>query len=114
MAITVTRHPGRVRVRFNGRTVADTANALALREGGYRPVLYLPRADADMTLLERSARTARCPHKGEAAYYSLKVGDRTATNAAWTYETPHDQVAAIREHLAFYPDRVDAIEEVDV
>ena len=112
MAITITPHPKRVRVRFNGRTVVDTTGALALQEGGYRPVLYLPRADADMTLLERTAQTTHCPHKGEANYYSLKVGDRTAANAVWTYETPHDQVAAIKEHLAFYPDRVDAIEEV--
>jgi uncharacterized protein (DUF427 family) len=113
MAITITPHPKRVRVRFNGRTVVDTDRALALQEGGYRPVLYVPRADADMTLFERTAQTTRCPHKGLASYYSLKVGDRTAASAVWTYETPHDQVAAIKEHLAFYPDRVDAIGEVD-
>ena len=112
MAITIAPHPGRVRVRFNGATVADSAKALVLREGSYPPVLYLPRADAGMALLERSAHTTRCPHKGLASYYSLKVGDRTAANAVWTYETPHDQVAAIKEHLAFYSDRVDAIEEV--
>ena len=112
MAITIAPHPRRVRVRFNGRIVADSAEALVLQEGSYRPVLYLPRADADMALFERTAHTTRCPHKGEASYYSLKVGDRTAANAVWTYETPHDQVAAIKEHLAFYPDRVDAIEEV--
>ncbi|MFL5333505.1 MAG: DUF427 domain-containing protein [Geminicoccaceae bacterium] len=111
MTITVAPHPGRVRVRFNGQTVVDTTRALALQEGGYKPVLYLPRADADMTLFARTAQTTRCPHKGQASYYSLKVGDRTAVNAVWTYETPHDQVAAIREHLAFYPDRVDAIED---
>jgi uncharacterized protein (DUF427 family) len=113
MAITVTPHPKRVRVSFNGRTVADTTSAVALQEGGYKPVLYMPRADADMTLFERTAQTTRCPHKGQASYYSLKVGDRTAANAVWTYEAPHDQVAAIRGHLAFYPDRVDAIEEVE-
>jgi uncharacterized protein (DUF427 family) len=113
MTITVAPHPKRVRVSFNGRTVADTTSAVALQEGGYKPVLYMPRADADMTLFERTAQTTRCPHKGQASYYSLKVGDRTAANAVWTYEAPHDQVAAIREHLAFYPDRVDAIEEVE-
>ena len=112
MAITITPHPRRVRVRFNGRTVVDTTRALALQEGGYPPVLYLPRADADMALLERTAQTTRCPHKGVASYYSLKAGDRTAANAVWTYETPKEEVAAIKEHLAFYPDRVDAIEEV--
>ncbi len=81
MAITITPHPKRVRVHFNGRTLVDTTKALALHEGGYQPVLYLPRADADMTLLERSAHTSHCPHKGEANYYSLKAGDRTA--ATW-------------------------------
>ena len=70
MAITITPHPKRVRVRFNGRTLVDTTKALALHEGGYQPVLYLPRADADMTLLERSAHTTHCPHKGEANYFS--------------------------------------------
>ena len=111
MTITITPHPGRVRVRFNGRVVVDTTQALALREGGYRPVIYVPRADAEMALFARSARTTRCPHKGEASYYSLEVGDRTAADAVWTYETPHEPVAAIKDHLAFYPDRVDAIEE---
>jgi uncharacterized protein (DUF427 family) len=112
MPITVAPHPRRVRVRFNGRIVADTTRALALSEGGYPPVLYLPRADADLACFTRTERTTRCPHKGVASYYSLVVGDRTAANAVWTYETPKDEVAAIAEHLAFYPDRVDAIEEV--
>lgn len=111
MAITVTPHTGRVRVRFNGRTVADTTHALALREGSYPTVLYIPRADAEMSLFARSTRTSHCPHKGDASYYSLQVGERTAENAVWTYETPKAEVAAIAGHLAFYPDRVDAIEE---
>ena len=111
MAITVTPHTGRVRVRFNGRTVADTTRAVALLEGSYPTVLYIPRADAEMSLFTRSTRTSHCPHKGDASYYSLQVGERTAENAVWTYETPKAEVAAIAGHLAFYPDRVDAIEE---
>ena len=113
MPITITPHRRRVRVRFNGAVVADTVRALALAEDGYPPVLYVPRLDADLACLERTAHRTRCPHKGEASYYSLKVGDRTALNAAWSYETPKAEVAAIREHLAFYPSRVDAIEEVE-
>ena len=113
MAISVTPHPKRVRVRFNGRTVADTTRALALREGSYPTVLYIPRADAEMDLLTRSTRTSHCPHKGDANYYSLAVDGRTAENAVWTYETPKPEVAAIAGHLAFYPDRVDAIEELE-
>ena len=111
MAISITEHPNRVRVRFNGRTVAESDHALALQEGTYPRVLYLPRADADMSLFERSARTTHCPYKGEANYFSLRVGDRTATDAVWTYETPFAEVVAIAGHLAFYPDRVDWIEE---
>src|SRR5689334_1196590 len=109
MSITVTPHPKRVRVRFNGRTVADTTRALALREGGHGTVLYLPRADAEMDLFARSTRTSHCPYKGDANYYTLAVDGRTAENAVWTYETPKPEVAAIAGYLAFYPDRVDAI-----
>ena len=112
MAITVTPHTGRVRVRFNGRTVADTTRALALREGSYPTVLYIPRADAEMGLLTRSTRTSHCPHKGDAAYYGLQVDGRTSADAAWTYETPKPEVAEIAGHLAFYSDRVDAVEEI--
>ena len=113
MALTIAPHPSRVRVRFNGVVVADTDHALALAEGSHPTVLYIPRADARMSHFERTARTSHCPHKGDASYFSLKVGDRTAENAVWSYEAPFDQVAAIREHLAFYPDRVDAIEELE-
>ena len=113
MAITISPHPKHVRVRFNGAVVADTSHALALKEGSYPTVLYIPRADALMSLFERTARTSHCPYKGDANYFSLKVDGRTAADAVWTYEAPFDEVAAIKEHLAFYPNRVDAIEEVD-
>ena len=113
MAISIIDHPKRVRVRFNGKTVAESDHALALQEGSYARVLYLPRADADMSLFERSARTTHCPYKGDANYFSLRVGDRTAADAVWSYETPLADVAAIAGYLAFYPDRVDAIEEVE-
>jgi uncharacterized protein (DUF427 family) len=110
--ITIEPNPKRVRVVFNGRVVADSARALTLREASLRPVQYIPRADADMSLLARTAHASHCPYKGDAAYYSLRVDGRTADNAVWTYETPYSAMAAITEHLAFYPDRVDRIEEV--
>src|SRR3954469_4495308 len=79
----------RVTVRFGGRTVVDTTRAVTLREGGMPPVLYLPREDADMTLLERTARTSHCPFKGEASYYSVRGDEgQVAQNAVWTYEKP--------------------------
>jgi uncharacterized protein (DUF427 family) len=110
--ITIEPNPKRVRVVFNGRVVADSARALTLREASLRPVQYIPRADADMNLLVRSLHASHCPYKGDAAYYSLRVDGHTAENAVWTYETPYPAMAAITEHLAFYPDRVDRIEEV--
>jgi uncharacterized protein (DUF427 family) len=110
--ITIEPNPKRVRVVLNGRVVADSTRALTLREASLRPVQYIPRADADMSLLVRSTHASHCPYKGDAAYYSLRVDGRTAENAVWTYETPYPAMAAIKEHLAFYPERVDRIEEV--
>lgn len=110
--ITIAASPSRVRVTFAGRIVADTTRAQTLREASYPPVHYIRREDADMSLLEPSRHTTECPYKGKASYHSIVVGDRTATNAVWSYERPHPAVAAIAGHLAFYPDRVDAIEEV--
>ncbi len=110
--ITIEPNAKRVRVVFNGRIVADTRRALTLREASLRPVQYVPRADTDMELLVRSAHATHCPYKGDAAYYGLSVDGRTSENAAWTYEAPYPAVAAIKDHLAFYPNRVDQIEEL--
>jgi uncharacterized protein (DUF427 family) len=76
-------------------------------------VHYIPRGDVDMTALERSDHASYCPYKGDAAYYSIPAGGARSDNAVWTYEAPYEAVAAIREHLAFYPSRVDAIEVSD-
>lgn len=111
--ITITPNPRRVMVRVAGRIVADTRRALTLREASYPAVQYIPREDVDMSLLERTEHATYCPYKGECAYYSLRVGGERALNAVWTYENPYEAVAAIQSHLAFYPDRVDAIEQLD-
>jgi uncharacterized protein (DUF427 family) len=110
--ITIEPNPNRVRVLFNGHVVADTTRALTLKEASLPPVQYIPREDADMSLLERTAHKTHCPYKSDAAYYTIRVGGRAAENAVWTYEEPYPAVAAIRGHLAFYPDRVDRIEEL--
>lgn len=110
--ITLDRHPGRVVVTLGGKTIADSRAAIVLREASYGPVLYIPREDADMSQLERSAHATYCPYKGECSYYSLPAGGERSVNAVWTYEDPYPAVAAIKGHLAFYPDRVDAIEEL--
>jgi len=109
--ITIERNPNRVVVSVGGRIVADTIDALTLREAGYAPVHYIPREDVDMTLLERTDHATYCPYKGDCSYFSIAMGDDRSVNAAWTYETPYDAVATIKDHLAFYPNRVDAIEE---
>jgi uncharacterized protein (DUF427 family) len=108
--ITVEPSHGRVVVKAGGRVIADTRRALTLREASYPAVFYVPREDADMTLLSRTEHTSWCPYKGQASYYSITPGGDRAVNAIWTYETPHEAVATIKDHLAFYPDRVDSIE----
>jgi uncharacterized protein (DUF427 family) len=109
--ITIERNPHRVVVKVAGRVVADTREALTLREARYPNVQYVPRKDVDMTLLERTDHDTYCPYKGDCTYYSIPTGGERSINAVWTYEKPYAAVAAIKDHVAFYPDRVDAIEE---
>ena len=109
--ITVTPNPARVVVTVAGRVVADSRNALTLREASYPPVQYIPRRDVDMAALQGTDHASYCPYKGDAAYYSIPAGGGRAANAVWTYEAPYDAVAAIKDHVAFYPDRVDSITE---
>jgi uncharacterized protein (DUF427 family) len=110
--ITITPSAKRVRVTFAGHVVADTTHALTLQEASYKPVLYIPRTDADMKALSRTDHATHCPYKGDASYYSIKVADKVAENAIWSYEHPFPAMAEIEGYLAFYPNRVDAIEEV--
>jgi uncharacterized protein (DUF427 family) len=73
-------------------------------------VYYIPRKDVDTTQLQRTSHHTYCPYKGDCAYYSIPVGGERSVNAVWTYEAPYAAVSLIKEHLAFYPDRVDAIQ----
>lgn len=109
--ITVTRNQARLRVRFAGMVIADSARALTLQEAGYAPVHYIPRGDSDMSRLTRSAHRSHCPYKGDASYFTISAHGRQAENAVWSYEQPYPALAEIKDHLAFYPQRVDAIEE---
>jgi uncharacterized protein (DUF427 family) len=108
--ITVTPTSGRVVVTVGGQVVADSSNALTLQESTYPAVQYVPVADVDAALLERSTTESYCPFKGEASYYSVIAEGGKAVDAVWEYRAPYDAVAAIKDHVAFYPDRVDAIE----
>ena len=109
--ISVERDAGHVVVKVAGRVVADTKEALSLREASYPPVHYIPRKDVDMTLLKRTDHSTYCPYKGDCSYFSIPDGADRSVNAVWTYETPYPAVAAIKDYLAFYPSRVDVIEE---
>ncbi len=110
--ITIAPASGRVIVRLDGRVVADTRAALVLQEASYPGVKYIPRKDVDMSLLAASDHRTYCPYKGDCSYFSIPLGGDRARNAVWTYETPYAAVAAIKDYFAFYPDRVDAIEEL--
>jgi uncharacterized protein (DUF427 family) len=109
--ITIERNAHRIVVVVAGHVVADTWAALTLHEASYPPVQYIPRKDVDTALLERSDHATYCPYKGDCAYYSIPLGGERSVNAVWTYEAPYTAVAAIKDYVAFYPDRVDAIEE---
>ena len=109
--ISIQRNPARVVVSVAGRVIADTRNALTLREADYPAVQYIPREDVDLTQLERTDHATYCPYKGDCSYYSVPVGGKKSVNAVWTYEDPYPAVAQIKGHVAFYPDRVDEIAE---
>jgi uncharacterized protein (DUF427 family) len=109
--ITITASPARVLVRVGGTLIADTREALILKEASYPPVQYIPRKDVDMKLLRRTDHTTYCPYKGDCSYYSIPIGGDKSINAVWTYETPYPAAQQIKDYVAFYPNRVDAIEE---
>ena len=109
--ISIERNPTRIVVTVAGRVIADTRNALTLREADYPPVQYIPREDVDLSQLKRTDHTTYCPYKGDCSYYSVPAGGKKSINAVWTYENSYPAVAQIKEHVAFYPDRVDKIAE---
>lgn len=109
--ITIVSNPRRVQVRFNGKVIADTRRALSLAEASYPAVQYIPRADADMTAFAATDHRTHCPFKGDASYFTLEVDGVKAANAVWSYVEPYPAVASIKDHLAFYPSRVDSIDE---
>jgi uncharacterized protein (DUF427 family) len=102
----------RLRAPVAGKIVAESTRALRLEEKGYPPVYYLGRTNADMSLLISTTHYTYCPYKGDCTYYSILIGGTKSEYAVWTYEKPYKAVADIRDHLAFYPTRVDAIEVI--
>ncbi|WP_229069921.1 DUF427 domain-containing protein [Actinoplanes sp. DH11] len=108
--ITIKPSNDRIVVTVAGKVVADSRNALMLQEADYPPVPYIPLADVDQSLLERTETTSYCPYKGDAGYYSIPAGGSKSVDAIWEYTAPFDAVAPITNHIAFYPDRVDSVE----
>ena len=108
--ITIEPARERIVVTVAGQVVADSKAALVLREAAYPPVYYIPRADAAMDAFTPTDHASYCPFKGEASYLSIPAGGDRAVNAIWSYREPYPWVAAIKDHLAFYPDRIDTIE----
>src|ERR1700677_4949831 len=108
--ISIEANPSRVVVTVGGSVIADTGGALTLREASYPAVQYIPRRDVDMAALTRTEHQTYCPYKGDASYFSIPAGGDRSVNAVWTYETPFDAVSIIKDHVAFYPDRIDGIQ----
>ena len=111
--ITVTPTGRRVVVTVAGKVVADSERALTVQESTYPSVQYIPIDDVDRSLLERTETTTYCPYKGDASYYSIPVGGERSVDAIWVYEQPHDAVKEIKDHVAFYPDRIDQLTVAD-
>src|SRR3984893_3935135 len=107
--ISIDANPSRVVVAVGGKVIADTRDALTLREASYPAVQYISRRDVDMAALTRSEHTTYCPYKGDASYYNIPTGGDRSLNAVWTYETPFEAMVQIKDYVAFYPDRVDEI-----
>lgn len=108
--ITIEPAGQRIVVTVAGQVVADSRDAVMLREADYPPVPYIPLADVDTALLERTDHATYCPYKGDCSYYSIPIGGERAVNSVWEYQAPYDPVAEIKDRVAFYPDRVDSIE----
>jgi uncharacterized protein (DUF427 family) len=110
--ITTTANPNRIRVTVGGQVVAETTWGISLREAFYPTVLYVPMADVDQELIQRTEHMTYCPYKGEASYYSIPIGGAKSRNAIWTYENPHAAVAVLQHYVAFDANKVDSIEEL--
>ncbi len=108
--ITIERKDAHVTVSVAGKVIADTRNALSLKEASYPAVIYIPRGDVDMASLQKTSHETYCPYKGECSYYSIPAGGERSANAIWSYENPHASVSRIKDYMAFYPDRVDSID----
>lgn len=110
--ITITPAEGTWVVRAGGAVLGETNNALELVEEGHTPVIYFPREDIGMAFLEPTDHSTTCPWKGEASYFSIMSKSVTYENAVWSYENPKEDVAEIKDHLAFHEQEGVTVEQV--
>lgn len=110
--ITIRKAEGTWVVRAGGAVLGESQNALELTEGALAPVIYFPREDIAMAFLDATDHSTHCPHKGDASYFSIVTKSTTLENAAWSYETPHEPVARIKDHLGFYVSDTLAVERI--
>jgi uncharacterized protein (DUF427 family) len=95
------------RVRYAGKVIAESSRAFVVRETKHDPVVYFPREDVRLEHMERTDHQTFCPFKGEASYWTLRVGGQVSENTAWSYEAPFPEVAGLKDYVAFYADRVE-------
>ena len=96
-----------VRIEIDGQVIVDSNNALLMLEQNHQPVYYFPHSDVDMTRFQRTDYSTHCPFKEDASYWTLTVAERVLENVMWSYETPCDEVAEVKEYVSFYRDRMD-------
>jgi len=104
--LAVAPSEGRMLALCKDEVIADSAATLTMEEAGHDPVVYFPRGDVRMDRLTRTDLDTFCPFKGHASYWTIVAGGAQAENAAWSYETPYDEVLGIKEYIAFYADKV--------
>ena len=110
--ITIRKAEGKWSVRAGGAVLGESSNALELSEGDLAPVIYFPRDDIAMAFLDNSAHSTHCPHKGDASYFSIVTKSQTIENAAWSYEAPLEDVARIKDHIAFFQTDLVTVERI--
>lgn len=105
--VVLTPADRRILVILGGETLADSTDALLCEETGHAPVYYLPMWDTRADAFSPTSRSTYCPYKGKASYWTVRAGGETADNAAWSYDLPYDECAALAKHVAFYGDKVE-------
>jgi len=110
--ITLRKADGTWTVRAGGAVIAESAEALELAEGDYPSVIYFPRSDIAMAFLDPTDKSTHCPHKGDASYFSVVTKSTTLQDVAWSYESPKEDVARIKDHVAFYTDGDVTVEQI--